>query len=157
MPDIRAMILDRLEALLPSIVGAPAATTFRNRGYLPEDSRPCMALLDGSERSYRDHVHHSSRGESVQAAQIMELRPQIYALLMARPQADANEYAVEINQYRNAIMRAVLGDSDLRTLCGPHGDVAYRGLTTDMESGRPMEGELFLDFAFYYLLDPSGI
>ena len=156
MPDIRAMILDRVETLLGEVNGVPQRV-FRNRGQIKTDDRPCMVLLDGSETVHQSYEGRKGREYAHSSPYVMILRPQIFALLLQRKETEADGYAGELTAYRNAILRAVLQDGELRDLAGPNGDIAYRGSTTDMESGRPMWGELQMDFAFYYKLDPSNL
>lgn len=155
MPDRRAAILNRLETLLGAIPGLPSAQVFRNRGSARSDERPCMVLLDGTETVHQNFEGHPGRKYARNSPSVMILEPEIFALLESRELGRADEYANELTQYRNAIVWAILHDTELSDLAGANGDIAYRGHATDMQTGRPMQGEMQLFFRFYYLLDPE--
>lgn len=155
--DRRALILNRLEVLLASVQNAPSVAVYRNRGALKNDKRPCMVLLDGTESVYTNFEGRAGRVYARTSPSVMRLEPQIFALLDTRELQRADEYASEITAYRNAIVWAILNDADLVELTGENGDIAYRGHSTDMQTGRAQQGELQLFFRFYYVLDPTDL
>lgn len=155
MPDRRKLILDRLEDLLGSIDGLPASVVIRNRPAMDTEDRPCMVLLDGGETVHQNFEGRAGRVYARNSSSVMMLEPEIYALLEAREASRAGEFADLFTQYRNAIIYAILNDADLANLTGANGDIAYRGHQTDMRSGSAMQGEMRLDFRFYYVLDPA--
>lgn len=154
MIDRRELILARLETLLASIDDAPAENVFRNRAVLPEDKRPAMVLLDGVEDVSLSGGPKSSRGP---AAYFCTLRPQIFAVLQRREIPEAGQIGPELSQYRVAIMAAVMHDDDLLEIVETNGMIEYSGSETDMQTGSTMEGQLQMNFAFRYRLDPQEL
>lgn len=149
--DRREAILDRLHIVLQSIPGTMSHP--RNRGELQHDKRPSVVLLDGSEDADDGAF---SRGRGTVIKNLVVLRPEIYVLL--KNQKPNNEgIGPELNSWRAKVFNAVTRDSQLLSLLGTNGGIHYLGCETDMQSGRPMQGELRVDFAFTYVLDPREL
>ena len=151
MFDRREAILAQIEVTLGSLPTdvAPFAEIFRNRGDLSEARRPAVALLDGTENVVLRYA--SSRGIKM-APILVELRPQIFALLKARSLDSVVEYGPELSAYRMAILSALFSDTTLHGLLGQNGKLEYLGLQTDMQSHSTMQGELHMNFALTYPL-----
>jgi len=152
--DKRRQILDRLFVSLSAIpqqLGYAQHSAFRNRGVLKTDKLPAVVLLDGSESH---DVRTENRGRMFMNANIVTMTPQIFVLLVARNFPSNVAVGDELNAFRTAVIRAVANDTQLASLCGPNGGVSLRRCETDMQTGSTLEGQLRMDFAFKYVLDP---
>lgn len=158
MIDRREEILVRLLALLGTVEldGYAVENVFRNRGVFPEDKRPAIALLDGSEDVALSGAPKSSR-QSGPVPYLMSLKPFIHVALLRREITKADELGPELSAFRRGIIAAVFYDSQLLDLVTTNGVIEYLGSQTDMESGSAMQGELRLDFAFRYPLNPMDL
>jgi hypothetical protein len=156
MYDRREAILAQLEVILGSLPAdvAPFAAIYRNRGELKETMRPAVVLLDGTETTVRNYP--SNRGGRM-APHLIELRPQIFAVMKKRELDLASEYGPELSAYRMAILRALFGDDTLNGLIGTNGKIEYRGALTDMQTGSTLQGELQINLAITYLLQPGDL
>lgn len=157
MPDKRAQILDRLEAVLDAIpqqMGYDDHTMARNRGGLDEEQRPAIVLLDGVEEAF---LNNEGRGRTFMTSSVMTLLPQIFVLLVPRKTPDNAGVGDELTAFRNAVIGAIANDQQLASLCGSNGEVSLRRVETDMQNGALLEGQLRLDFAFKYVLDPYNL
>ena len=156
MYDRREAILAQLEVILGSLPAdvAPFAAVYRNRGELKETLRPAVVLLDGTETTVKDFP--SNRGGRM-APHLIELRPQVFAVMKKRELDKVSEYGPELSSYRMAILRALFSDGTLNGLIGTNGRIAYRGALTDMQTGSTLQGELQLNLAITYLLQPGDL
>jgi len=157
MTDKREAILLRLLTILddvPQILGYSAHTVFRNRGELKGDKRPSLVLLDGTE-----YVKTSleNRGRVFMSRTIMTMQPQIFVLLRERNLPSNAGVGTELNAFHSAITKAIASDSTLAALCGPNGQVSLRRVETDMQTGSTLQGQLRMDFAVDYVLDPDEL
>lgn len=157
--DKRELILKRLVEILTTVTGA--VTVVRNRGWLSQDERPALYLMDGTERERLtgDRGRGSkvpTHGHERMTPQIMTMKPEMFIVLKSRkPQNDGIGEAV--SAMRNDIIRAIAVDTTLQSLTGSNGAIAYIGLDTDLRSGSPAEGQMRLDWEFTYVLDPYEI
>lgn len=154
--DKREAILARLLAILDNIpdVITPAQLVVRNRGELPEDKRPAIVLLDGSEEV---RISHSGRGGVLMTPAVMTLSPQIFVLLKPRQDAANTGVGEELSAFRVAVIKAIAQDQILAQLCGSNGQVILNRVETDMQTGSTLSGELRFDFAIDYTLDPNAL
>jgi len=158
--DRRELILLRIKAILdtlPGIVGA-----FRNRGdFQPVDTEtkldilPVAVLLDGAEHIVASGRPDTSTGFPTTA--VMSLEPQIFIVL--KPTSDINNLGQgeALSNFRAKLLDLIYNDSALWGLIGSNGKVQYRGCITDMQSGSAIQGQMQLDFAFEYRLDPNEL
>lgn len=151
MTDKREMILARLFAVLKDIPGV--VTCVRNRGELPDDKRPAITLLDSDETA-QDKAFN--RGRIAASPNFISLQPEIYVTLDSR-KPDNKLIGQDLNVLRARILKAVLTDGTLVSLCGTNGEIRYLGCITDLARGRAMDGETGLTFAFIYVLNPSEL
>lgn len=143
MADKREDILARLVAIAESIPGV--VTVSRNGGQLDDEQRPGIIILDADETA--------EASDPLRAPRRITMRPQIYIVL-----GDvAESIGTAVNAYRAALLKAVLQDAQLQTICGTNGGVQYNGCATALANGRTMEAEIGLDFSFSYILRPDQL
>lgn len=152
MADKRKIILDRVFALLQAIPGV--THSFRNRGDLKEELRPAVLLLDGTESA--DGAAYQ-RGRVAVSPNVITMQPQIFVLPVPKDLPGNNGVTADIEDWRRKIIRALTLDDQLISFVGPNGQIEYRGMDTDMQSGSTMVGEIQFHFAFRYVLDPATI
>lgn len=157
--DKREQILAYLHSLLgtvPGIVGA-----YRNRGELEGLKRPAAILLDG-----REDLVTEIRGQSLNAmpAAIFRILPQVFIICQARDNAQnltvngvAAPIGPELSAFRTAVVKALAGDVNLAAYLGSSGQVEFLGAITDMQTGSTLEGQMQLNFALTYVLDPRAL
>jgi hypothetical protein len=147
--DKRELILLRLLAIGKAIAGIKSG--WRNRGELKEDNRPAFVLLDGDETN---PLLGSSRGHAAFSTTIMELRPQLFILLVPRDTPKNEGVGEELSSWRAKLLSGLASDQQLVDLIGPNGQIIFRGMQTDMSTGSPLFGELQFDFGIRYVLNP---
>jgi hypothetical protein len=158
MYDRREAILAQVEVILGSLPAgvAPFVSIYRNRGELKEAMRPAVVLLDGTETTVQTYNTTRTQGSRM-APHLIELRPQIFAVMKKRELELAHEYGPELSSYRMAILRALFSDPTLNGLIGTNGRIEYRGALTDMQTGSTFQGELQINLAITYLLQPGDL
>lgn len=157
MADKGELILERVLAILAAIpqqLGYSTHTTWRNRGELAEDKRPAMVLMDGTEENVK---LAQGAGRVFMSPTVMRLFPQIFVLLKPRDLVTNEGVGLELRTFRNAIIKAIAQDKILPQLCGSNGGVSLLRMETDMQTGSTAQGELRLDFAFDYTLNPNEL
>lgn len=153
--DKRELILDRMFDILnavPQLLDYSEHSCFRDRGVLEDDKRPAIVLLDGVE-NVKNSVER--RGRVALSPTVMTLLPQIFVVLKLRKTNTNAGVGPELSAFRLAVINAIGTDKQLIDLCGPNGQISLRRVETDMQSGSTLEGQLRLDFAIDYVLDPS--
>jgi hypothetical protein len=161
--DKRELINLRIVAALGTIAEITPAKVFRNRGEFDEKKHipPFLIYLDGTERKILDA--NTSRRDGARGGvpavvpSIMEITPQIYFIMQPKKLEAAAEYGPEISDWRMRVLKAIIKDDALLALLGANGGIDYKGMETDMQVGRSMEGQLQFNFAFRYMLDPSDL
>jgi hypothetical protein len=151
MSDSRELILSRLETLLTTIPGMAAG--YRNRVAIPPADLPAIVLLDGTERVFLSGQGRNRMPDKV-GPSINIMEPQIFFVLRPKELKKAAEYGPELSLWRGRIIRAIYDDMELATLLTANGAIEYRGSETDFQSGRTNEGQLQLNFWFYYVFNP---
>jgi hypothetical protein len=154
--DTREAILVRLLALATAVKtdDTTIKTAIRNRGPRETDKRPAIVLLDGDEQNSQPPRSPGRGGQPLPPA-IVTMTPELFVLLdEMRPVQDTA--GTRLNAYRDALLMAVAGDTQLLSLLGSNGRVQYRGCATDLKSGSALAGEMRLDFAFTYVVNPAS-
>jgi hypothetical protein len=159
--DRRVLILQELESLLSGLsitlsTGViPAGNFVRNRNELPADKVPGIILLDGDEaadpRYQRPQI---GRDLTTVPPQIVRMTPEIYVVLDVRKPQNIN-VGEDLSAARAQLMRAILTDKTLYTICGSNGQVTYDGVVTDLARNRTMQGQMGLLFTFTYPFIPG--
>jgi hypothetical protein len=155
--DKRETILERVLAILTAIpqqMSYDQNSVFRNRGELPEDKRPSLILLDGVEHNV---TPPTGTGKGFMRPSVMRLLPQIFVLLKPRDHVTNEGVGEELSAFRSSVIKAIGLDRELIQLCGSNGQVALLSSETDMQTGSTLQGELRLDFAIDYVLDPNAL
>jgi hypothetical protein len=156
MADTRELLLTRLLAIATAVKTADTTikSAIRNRGPLETDLRPAIILLDGDETSALPPRAPGRGGQPMPPA-ILTMSPELFVLLEEqRPQRVA--IGERVNAYRIALIEAVAGDAALLSLLGSNGRIVYRGCATDLKSGSSLSGEMRLDFALTYVVNPAS-
>ena len=165
MMDKREEILLRLLEIMGTeecrtcgVDGAEAIAAehvFRNRAAFEDteahDELPCSVLLDGGETTLTPNARGS-------ASRLMLMTCQIFYVLSPRT-ANAG-IGEELSGYRGKLIKAILNDGVLGDLLGVEqrsGYIEYRGIITDMQTGSSVEGQMQMDFAFAYVLNPNKL
>ncbi len=152
MTDRRELILTRLIGILTAI--PTVQVVVRNRGELPADKRPAIALLDADE-SARANVAQQ-RGRIAAAPCLVDMTPEIYVVMDLREQPNEG-IGEDMNAMRVAIIKSIMADAQLADILGGNGDIKFIGCQTDMASGRTMEGQMHIRITFTYVLKPSEL
>lgn len=150
--DRRELVLVRLLAILATV--PPIQVVVRNRGELPAEKRPAIVLLDGDETARLNVAQ--SRGRLTAAPCFVDMTPEIFVVMDAREPPNAL-IGKDMNTLRIAIVRAIYADADLKTILSSNGEIRYGGTSTDMASGRSMEGQMHIRLVFTYPLLPSEL
>jgi len=154
----REQILTQIEAVLASISGV--ATCARNRGLLTADERPAIILLDGRE----DIVSTVVPQKTVRMPPaIFRMQPQIFAILQQRDDATnatingiSKPVGAEINFWRDAILSALINDDALIEMLTTTGQIVFKGMETDLQTGGTIQGQLRLFIDFHYVWSPPA-
>lgn len=149
MPDVREQILAHLLTIAEGVPSAKMVA--RNRGSISEGARPAIIILDADEAVEEEEL--SGRTRPANSPQMVVMTPEIFVMVSKR----AADIGAELNTMRRQIVRRILTDAALRNLLGPNGEVRYAGCGTALATGRSMEGEMALSFAFRYILRPNDL
>lgn len=155
MADKREMILARIAAITTGAqANAGIVTCVRNRGLMDNDRRPACVLLDGDEKPYTSTQRRAGRSMPMGPV-IMQMVPELYVILKeARP---VNEnVGLDLNTMRMKLSKAIVEDTELKTLLGANGGINYNGCVTDLKSGSPLTGQMRMDFTYRYVFDPTS-
>jgi hypothetical protein len=153
----------RIVAALGNVPGITPGKVYRDRGEFDEKKviPPIIVYLDGTERKILDATTNrrdgARGGVPAVVPMILEKVPQIFFIMKPKKIDDAAEYGPEISDWRMKVLAAVLKDDALLALLGANGGIDYRGMDTDMQTGRTMEGQLEFKFAFRYIFNPSDL
>jgi hypothetical protein len=126
-------------------------TVVRNRAPHETEKRPCLVLLDGDERSRTTFDRKSSRGGARMAPQIMQMQPQI-VIILEDLKANDDTKGTRLNTLRGDLISLVAESAELRTMVGSNGSIIFNGSTTDLKTGGAIQGQMLLDFSFFYAL-----
>jgi hypothetical protein len=161
--DKRELVNLRIMAALGTVPDVTPAKVYRNRAEFDEKKHtpPLIVYLDGTERKILDA--NTSRRDGARGGvpavvpMIMEMTPQIFLIMKPKLLDQAAEYGPEISDWRMKVIKAIMKDDALLAILGANGGIDYRGMETDMQTGRTMEGQLQFNFAFRYVLNPSDL
>lgn len=149
--DRRELILDATFEALKLVPGILSA--YRNRGELPEDKRPAITMLDADERA---DERAFDKGRLASAPNIMVLRPEIYILLTNKEPKNEG-VGQELSVLRREVLKVTLWNNTLKNIVGSNGEIRFEGCSTDMASGRSMQGQMQVHLAFKYPLIPNEL
>jgi hypothetical protein len=110
-------------------------------------------LLDGTERVFLAAQNRNRMPDKV-GPSINILEPQIFFVLRPKELKKAAEYGPEVSSWRAKIISAIYNDMELAELLTANGAIEFRTSETDFQSGRTNEGQLQLNFWFYYVFNP---
>lgn len=150
MADQREAILARLLAVAAAVSGVLA--TARNEPDFGELRRPSMTVFEGDEQADdSDPV----RQRPTNAPRRVTMTPQII-IAVGGP---SETVGTTINSLRSALIKAVLSDATLQSLCaaGRGAGLWYEGSSTELGRGRTMEAEMTVAFSFQYFLFPGDL
>ena len=155
--DTREDILARIFQILTDLAATirlndatTVPTVARNRGLMQQDVRPVFILLDGDERTRLDG---DRRGRVRMSPSLVTMNPQVFVVMKSRLPQNEN-LGQEMNELRLQMIHALVTDETLIGLLSANGDMNYLGNETDLKSGSNLEGQMRLDFAMTYVLDP---
>jgi hypothetical protein len=157
MFDKREVILQRMLAILTTIAGPPVVDgqlcVFRNRGEIPVEKMPALILLDG-----REAIKLSASGKGgILAPTTFTLQPQVFVVLKPTAENDNDGIGESLSDYRMRILKAFSIDDNLFALLGTNGELQYLGHETDMQTGSTMLGQMQMQFALTYVLNPTDL
>ncbi len=147
MSDQRELILVRLLAIYKTVDGVKRVS--RNEQVAEDWEFPAILLLDADEES--DDTADGRR--PVNRTSMVVMSPETYVIFGGLPE----NVGSELNRYRARIIQAVLTDTELATLVGTNGDVAYLGCATSLSRGRELIGDIGLNFSIRYYLKPTAL
>jgi hypothetical protein len=158
--DTRELILARMfdildgmrtDILLPT--DERFVTVARNRGKLDNDKLPAGYLLDGDEDTT---MAGTGRGRVRMQPVFVTMRPQVFVVLKVTGAENKKAELIGplLNKYRGNIMHRFATDTGLLALLGAEGDFGYVGMTTDLKTGMPMDGQAQLNFTVRHLVNP---
>jgi hypothetical protein len=146
LPDdgIRERILAAMARALEECEGI--ATFKRNEVVTNVDALPAVMMLDGDEYA---HEPDSGKGRAAHQPKRVRMEPEVYLIV----NQSAALVGPKLNQLRFMVIRSVLNDSLLGSLCHNF-DLRYEGCQTGLSLGRSMAGEMGLKFTATYVLNP---
>lgn len=154
--DRRERILTRMEELLQGVCTQLGGWIYaRNRGELPDEMRPALILLDADEAVGLPVQLNQARGQLRTPPMIMEMRPQLFAVLKDREPKNllvGTDLLTARRLILPLLLPSLLTDDTLKSLVGSNGFIRYEGLLTDLATGRSMRGECQFNFVFGYVL-----
>ncbi len=148
MADKREQILVRLLAIYRTVEGV--AKVARNEQIAGDDAFPALLLIDADEEGEEAAL---GRGRAPTAPIRVTMRPETYLILGDLPE----NVGTELSRYRARIIKAVLTDAELATIVGTNGEIAYLGCATALSRGSEIIGDIGLDFAITYKMNPADL
>lgn len=156
MADLRDAILDRLKTIAEEIDFEDSTdhelnnleTVTRNEISLGEARQPAVSILEGDEELSPTATESLMRPG---AGRVMVMIPHV-CIILHEP---AETLGTKLNGYRVALIDAIEGDADLKTMLGPKGSAVYVGMNSDLGIARDMLGRMALRFRISYVLKPS--
>lgn len=148
-PDRRELILDRLKTIYGTVDGIK--NSYRNRLDVPESQLPALTILDADEL-VEDQAPDGIGRRAGLAPIVVTMTPESYIIGAAK----SDKIGSDLNVFRIKLIKAVLGDETLLSLC-KDGDIRYMGFATGLAAGRSMEGEAGISFQFRYVIRPSKL
>lgn len=151
MIDLREEILIRLLAVAREAAQSVDADfeAVRNEPNLPDTAKR-VVLLDGDEIA--EPTDGDARTPMTTARHIV-MTPEVQFRLIGK----SENSGTDLNALRRALIPAVLGDSELLSLCTGKTKIRYRGSVTVTERGRKLDGAISVGFSFHYVLKPEDL
>lgn len=146
MADTRELILARLLTVVSGLAGVTTAA--RNLDDIEDIALPAVVLFDGAEEAAENPVATGLAGN------VVTMQPSLLVLLGGTPE----EIGTTINEWRAKVLKAVLGDATLATLCRgarPAG-ARYVGCEVSLAAGSDSKAELTLTLAISYPFNPRA-
>jgi hypothetical protein len=147
--DRRELILARLAIVLGGVEGVVSFK--RNDPTVVESQLPCVLLFDGDETA--SVPRGWNKGRPAPFPMLVAARPEVYLMV---DDSDPVNAGATLNLLHDRIVKAVLNDSELQSLCVDQW-LLYEGSQVAFALGRALEGEMGLNFTFNYLLDPKAV
>lgn len=146
--DLREQILARMATVIATNV-AGIESAARNLDQQSEIKTPAIVLYDGDEEAF-DNPRATGGSPNV-----VHMLPIIALSLGDVPE----NVGTTTNEWRAKVLKAVLLDSDLETLCGrvPNAGVRYLGCTTSLTQGRTSQVEMIFNFSVAYPFKPLSL
>lgn len=148
MADVREDILARLEAIAGGIVGI--ATVVRNASSIDDLDLPAIVVMDADEQVMEGEP---ATGKPNYAPVKVIMTPEILIKVSGRPE----DVGGDLNDFRAALIKAVLEDTTLAALATNGGRVKYLGCSTQLGVGRAQVGEMAVAFGITYVLRPPSL
>lgn len=145
--DRRELILARLAGVLASVAGV--ASFKRNDPTVVESKLPAILMLDGDETA--GVPRGWDKGRPAPFPMMIAMRPEVYLFT-----EEGSGAGTTLNTIQDAIIKAVLNDAELQSLCRDTW-LVYEGSQVAFALGRALEGEMGLNFTFNYMLDPKAV
>jgi hypothetical protein len=154
----REDILVQIGAILAAIAGVK--TFCRNRGEMSDVELPAIIMLDGREDIVDNRVAQMKSVKMPPA--VFRLQPQIFVILRQRDDAtnltlDGEDAPIgpELSYWRDAVLAALINDPVLIEMLTTTGQVVFRAMETDMQTGGTMQGMMRLSIDFNYVWQPA--
>lgn len=152
--DRRELILSRLFTVLETLKPTVVKNVYRNRGEVADEYRPAITMLDADESV--GPVAPSGRPQLATPPEVVTMRPEVFILLEgAEPKNE--EVGQRLNAIRRKIINAVNADTTLGQHVSNNGSIVYEGCDTDLATGRSMQGQMQIRFAFRYKLSTGEL
>ena len=149
MTDTREDILERLRDIAAAVDGVTYAV--RNVLDITESRLPAVVILEGDEEP--SSAVEVDRRRKPQSPIPMVMTPELCIVAMNA----SEQVGTDLNQIRAGIIKAITEDTQLQTIIGNNGAIAYRGLASDLGLGRAMLGRMALRFAITYIVFPDRL
>lgn len=144
----REQIMQRLQVVVGGVSGIVTGD-IRNVTAFGDNQLPAASVLEGDEEveeDERDFARPSNKPYTVKAL------PQVYIQAAAGP-----DIGTTLNALHDAVIKAVLTDSELNALTLRKNSIRYVGHSTKLNAARDMEGVFVPVFAISYLLKPDEL
>jgi len=145
--DRREEILARLVVIAETIPGITRAA--RNRQDVSGAARPAIIVTDGHEVC--QPPPNGSRPTT--APSLVDMTPEIVILYSAK----AEDVGTGINALRLALIKAILGDTDLQNSTGTNGFIRYDGMLNELTRAKDVAAETNVNFTLSYPLIVSEL
>ncbi len=143
--DKREDVLVRLLAILRTVVGVQVVE--RNKDIASDWNLPAITLKDGDE----DAADDFDPGHPPRTPLMIVMVPALFVRLGDTPDG----VGTELNKMRARILKAILTDTELKTIVGTNGQIRYEASAPSLAHGREILGEMGMVFRIVYVLNPS--
>ena len=150
MSDARELILARMREVAEVVLidSFEADYAPRNMLEISETRLPAVTILEGDEESAPSQI---GKDRPATAPVKMSMTPEVCIVASESP----DDLGTKLNAIRKALIDAFATDSDLISILGTNGSIAYRGMISDLGLGRAMLGRMALRFAITYFVLPG--